>query len=298
LNGRNATLGAMTRSTAFRGLAAAARLLLAIFAALPLAGAGLAAPGAETTLKANYLITIAGITIGRVDADSRFSPTGYATTISGSTYGISRFVSDAHAVLAGNGRINGTRVAPAAYNLETNEKGFETHVSMAMRGGSIVDLVAAPRLVAAPDRVPVTPVHKRNVVDPVGAFVVSVPHGGPNAGPAACDRTVKVFDGWQRYDVQLTYKESRTVEGSGPGSYSGQVFVCTARYIPVAGHRPARESVKFMADNKRLEVWLAPVAGTSVMVPYRIMIGTQVGDLVIIARDFAVSATRQAASAD
>jgi hypothetical protein len=287
----------MTRSTAFRGLAAAARLLLATFAALPLAGAGLAAPGAETTLKANYLITIAGITIGRVDADSRFSPTGYATTISGSTYGISRFVSDAHAVLAGNGRINGTRVAPAAYNLETNEKGFETHVSMAMRGGSIVDLVAAPRLVAAPDRVPVTPVHKRNVVDPVGAFVVSVPHGGPNAGPAACDRTVKVFDGWQRYDIRLFYKDTRKADGTGD-NYSGDVFVCGAHYVPVAGHRQNRDSVKAMVDNQRLEVWLAPVADTRYLIPYRIVIGTKYGDLVIRSTQFKVDTAEHRASVD
>jgi hypothetical protein len=171
MHGRDATLGTMIRSIRFRGTKIAAALLLAGAAALPPAGPGEAAPASDTALKANYIITIAGITIGRVQADSRFSPTGYAATISGSTYGLSRFVSDAHAVLAGNGRISGTHVSPATYNLETNEKGFETHVNMAMRGGSIVDLIAAPRLIAAPDRVPVTPVHKRNVVDPVGAFV-------------------------------------------------------------------------------------------------------------------------------
>jgi hypothetical protein len=288
----------MIRSIRFRGMRIAAALLLAGAATLPPAGAGVAAPASDTALKASYIITIAGITIGRVQADSRFSPTGYAATISGSTYGISRFVSDAHAVLAGNGRISGTHVSPATYNLETNEKGFETHVNMAMRGGSIVDLIAAPRLIAAPDRVPVTPVHKRNVVDPVGAFVVAVPHAGVASGTEACNRTVKVFDGWQRYDVQLFYKESRNVEGNSANGYSGAVFVCGARYVPVAGHRPTRESVRYMADNKRLEVWLAPVAGTAVLVPYRIMIGTQMGDLVIMARDFAVSAAERQAKAD
>ncbi len=157
-----------------RGVARAAeRLLLA--AACPAAGVASApAVAADKTLKAGYIITIAGITIGKANAEGRFTDTGYAATISGSTYGISRFVSDAQAVLAGNGRIRGTHVLPATYNLETSEKGFQTHVSMAMRGGSIVDLTAAPHLLPAPDRVPVTPDHKRNVVDPVGAFVVAV----------------------------------------------------------------------------------------------------------------------------
>ena len=292
----NATLGEMM-TTVPSAIACVRRGLIGALAVLPLALAGAPAHAADTTLKADYLITIAGITIGKVEADGRFTSTGYAATISGQTYGISRFVSDAHAVLAGNGRIQAGHIMPATYNLDTNEKGFHTHVSMAMRSGAIVDLSAAPHLIPAPDRVPVTPVHKRDVVDPVGAFVVSVRQSGPAAGPAACNRTVRVFDGWQRYDVKLSFKESKHVQG-GPAAYSGEVFVCAARYVPVAGHRPDRESVQYMADNKRLEVWLAPVRNTTVFVPYRIMIGTQVGDLVIISRDFAVSATERQAKAD
>ena len=43
-----------------------------------------------------------------------------------------------------------------------------------------------------------------------------------------------------------------------PG-YSGDVLVCAARYNPIAGHRTGRKSTQFMADNKDMEVWLAPV---------------------------------------
>ncbi len=281
-------LSAITRS--FR------RILLAALVATPVAAT--AAHAADTTLKADYLITIAGITIGKVNAEGRFTSAGYAATISGQTYGVSRFVSDAHAVLAGNGRIRGSHVTPATYNLDTNEKGFETHVSMAMRGGSIVDLSAAPHLLPYPDRVPVTSRHKRNVVDPVGAFMVAVNQPQAVTGVSACNRTVKIFDGWQRYDVKLTFKQSKHVNSSDPGAYSGEVFICGARYVPVAGHRPDRKSVQYMADNKRLEVWLVPVDGTRVLVPYRILIGTQMGDLVIVSRDFTVSATERQAKAD
>ncbi len=291
----DATLGTMM-TTAFCALTRPLRrILLAALVVTPVAASG--AYAADTTLKADYLITIAGITIGKVNAEGRFTSTGYAATISGQTYGISRFVSDARAVLAGNGRIRGTEVTPASYALDTDEKGFQTHVDMAMRGGSIVDLSTAPRLMPFPDRVPVTRNHKRNVVDPVGAFMVAVDRPLAIAGPTACNRTVKVFDGWQRYDVKLSFKESRHVN-NGSGAYSGEVFVCGARYVPVAGHRPDRKSVQYMAHNKRIEVWLVPVDGTRVLVPYRILIGTQMGDLVIVSRDFSVSATKRQASAD
>ena len=272
------------------------RIFLAALAAVPMATVG--AQAAETTLKADYLITIAGITIGRVDAESRFTDSGYAATITGQTYGISRLVSDAHAELVGNGLVRGTQVSPATYNLDTDEKGFRTHVSMAMQGGSVVDLSTAPRLIPFPDRIPVTPAQKRNVVDPVGAFMVPVSQPRAVTGPVACDRTVRVFDGWQRYDVKLFFKDSQHVNNEGTGAYSGEVFVCGARYIPVAGHRRGRQSVQYMADNKRLEVWLVPVDGTRFLVPYRILIGTQMGDLVIVSRGFDVSATSRQARAD
>lgn len=271
------------------------RILLGGLTALPVLGAGSAALAADTTLKASYFISIGGLTIGKAQTESRFTDSGYASSISGTTYGISRFVSDARAELVGNGRISGTRVVPNTYKLETSEKGFETHVNMAMRGGTIVDLTALPRLVQASDRIPLTDSHKQNIVDPVGAFVVAVNRGARNEGEAACARTIRVFDGWQRYDVRLFYKESKAITG-GNDDYNGNVFVCGARYVPVAGHRPSRESVKYMADNKRLEIWLAPVKDTSVMVPYRIIIGTKVGDLVIGARSFTATPSERQAS--
>jgi hypothetical protein len=128
--------------------------------------------------------------------------------------------------------------------------------------------------------VPLTASHKNNILDPVGAFLVAV--NNPADGNRVCNRTVKVFDGWQRFDVRLSYREIKAVTGA----YRGNAIVCGARYVPIAGHRPSRESVEYMANNQRLEVWMVPIEGTNVMIPYRIMIGTQVGDLIVQARTF------------
>ena len=260
------------------------------------------APGARAVaaepvnLSATYVITIGGITIGRAEAKARFTGTGYAAAINGSTYGVSRIVSDARAVLAGSGRISEASVAPASYNLETSEAGFETRIRMGMSGGAITSLQAVPELMPAPDRVPVTPSSRRNIVDPVGAFMVAAGQPGQMNGPRACNRTVRVFDGWQRFDIRLAFKEMKPVTG-GANSYAGELIVCSARYVPVAGHRPGRANVQYMTENKRLEVWLAPIAGTNLFVPYHILIGTQIGDLVIRARSFVVTGgERQATS--
>ena len=59
------------------------------------------------------------------------------------------------------------------------------------------------------------------------------------------------------------------------------MLVCAARYNPIAGHRTGRKSTQFMADNKDMEVWLAPVEGPRVLLPLRISIRTMIGTTLI-----------------
>ncbi len=250
-----------------------------------------------TTLKATYAIALGSIVVGHVTAESRFAGNSYVAAINGSTGGMSRLVTDARASLSGSGRISGTKVLPATFNLETIERGFGTHVAMAMSGGRITDLVAVPRLAAAADRIPVTPRHKMGIVDPLGAFIVPLDRPGVPSGRAACDRTIKVFDGWTRFDVQLFYKQTKAVDG-GSNTYAGRIIVCGAHYVPVAGHRTQADSLNDLVDNDRLEVWLVPVENTTLLVPFRIVIGTRWGDLVVYATSFTTDASKEHASAD
>jgi hypothetical protein len=255
-------------------------------AAALLAGAAADAAGADDiTLRATYAISISGLTVGRVDVKSDFDGNSYAATIRGSTSGPSRIVSDASASMSGSGKFFGSRVLPSAFRMETLESGFSTHVSIDMRGGAVTAVRALPPLIQAPDRVPVTPAHKVDVVDPLGAFIIPIDRPGIPSGRRACARTVRVFDGWTRYDVPLYYKETKAIDGDA-ASYSGRIIVCGARFVPVAGHRSGRKAVQDMANNRRLEVWLAPVGNAPVLVPYRILIGTDLGDLIVMATRF------------
>jgi hypothetical protein len=244
-----------------------------------------AARAEDITLHATYAISISGLTVGRVEVKSDFDGNSYDAIIRGSTSGPSRIVSDASASMSGNGKFFGSRVLPSDFRMETLESGFATHVSIAMRGGAVTAVSALPPLIQAPDRVPVTPAHKIDVVDPLGAFIIPLDRSGIPSGRRACARTVRVFDGWTRYDVPLYYKETKAIDGDAT-SYSGRIIVCGARFVPVAGHRTSRKSVQDMASNRRLEVWLAPVGSAPVLVPYRILIGTDLGDLIVMATRF------------
>jgi hypothetical protein len=63
------------------------------------------------------------------------------------------------------------------------------------------------------------------------------------------------------------------------------VTICSARYIPVAGHKPDAKATRFMADNKEMEVWLAPVPHEHLVVPYRVSLMTMAGTAVIEASE-------------
>jgi len=274
------------------GLLRASLAAAALAAALVCAPAGQAAAQETVDLQATYFISVSGLTVGRAEVRGRFAEGQYATAISGSTLGISRFVTDARAEMSGNGRIRGSKILPNSYNLDTREGDLVTLVRMAMNGGAVTRVEARPHLVEAPDRVPIRQSDKRDVVDPLGAFVVSLERERHFDGNAVCNRTVRVFDGWQRFDVRLFYRHDKRIKGA----YDGKAIVCGARYVPVAGHRPGRPVVEYMSENKRLEVWMVPVEGTDVMVPYQLLIGTSVGDLLITAREFRVGGSgRQAA---
>jgi hypothetical protein len=284
--------------TSLAGLKGRLALAGSLFLALAGGNAGPVAAAETTTLNAEYIITLAGLTIGRADAEARITRTSYAAAITGSTFGISRFVSNAEAILIGSGSFKGATVVPSTYSLDTKEKGFDTQVRMSMRSGAITEMTAMPRLVEAPDRIPLKAVHTRDIVDPMGAFFVVRNWQGPDGNKRACDRTVQVFDGWQRFNVKLSYKGRNYISNTTGDSYGGEVIVCSARYIPVAGHRAGRDSVQYLAENKRLEVWLAPVKKTLLMVPYRVVIGTKVGDLVINAQSFVANSTDQRAATE
>jgi hypothetical protein len=135
-----------------------------------------------------------------------------------------------------------------------------------------------PPLIDMGDRVPVTPANKRGIVDPASALMMPAVSRGELTDQANCNRTIPIFDGATRFNVVLSYGETRNVEKPG---YSGPVLVCNARYQAIAGHRPDRPGVKFMEDNRDMSVWLAPVEGTRVLLPVRIAVRTTLGTNII-----------------
>jgi len=238
------------------------------------------ATAATTDVSFIYGISLAGLRIGEVEVHARFDDTGYAITLSGETRGVSRFVSNASATMSARGTIRNGRTWPAEFQLSMTEGPDGADAIMTLRDRAVSDLTVVPGLVPWFDLVPLMMEHVRNVVDPMSALIAPVRRIEGLTLAEACNRTIPVFDGWSRYDVTLVSGEMRMVVGNA-GGYSGPVFVCGASYRPIAGHRSSEAPVVYMEGNGRLQATLMPIAGHPILVPFELLIGTELGDLVI-----------------
>lgn len=252
-----------------------------------------AAPGAAAeTLKANYALSLMGLTIGNATAAANIDPAAYKVDLNVRLTGLAAMVNKTKGAATSSGSIANHSVLPAGYANTTANSNETRTVRMALSAGNVRAVDIQPPFYDMEARVPVTEAHKTAILDPVSALIMTVPEGQPLVGPAACNRTIPVYDGLVRFNVTLAYAGSKTVQGKG---YSGPVSVCSVRYTPVAGYKLDSKSTKFMADNKSMEVWLAPIEAARVVAPYYISIGTATGTLVIKATDFSLSG-RAAAS--
>ena len=234
---------------------------------------------------ARYAVTFAGLRIGDATAIGTLDPAGYKIDLSARLTGLAALVANVRMALVSTGAFHHNVPVPATY-ATTSSNSHETRtVRMALTGGTVRAVDIAPPFEDATGRVPVTEANKRNVLDPTSALIMPVPAGEALVGPAACNRTLPIFDGFARYDIALAFAGTRDVAARG---YSGPVSVCRARYVPVSGHRPDSRSTRFMADESQIEAWLVPVERAHVVVPFHVSLTTLNGTAVVDAVEFSV----------
>jgi uncharacterized protein DUF3108 len=252
--------------------------LLALSAAAP------AVAGGQGKLEAHYVASLAGIPIGKGVWVVNVVDDQYSAAANGKTTGLLQVFAGGHGTAAGRGTVNGGKPVTSSYESTIVSDKKSDEVRMAVSAGTVKEYSAEPQWPAVPDRVPVTEAHRQNIIDPMSAWLMPVAGNGDPVKPEACQRTLPVFDGRGRFDLALAYKRMERVKSEK--GYDGPVVVCSVRFQPISGHRPARSAIKYLVAQRDIEVALAPVAGTRVLVPYRITVPTALGAAVLEATEF------------
>jgi hypothetical protein len=239
---------------------------------------------AQGKLDARYVVTLSGLPIGRGTWVIEIGDDSFTASASGATAGLLRVFASGQGQSAAHGAISGGQLVPSSYasRIVADEKSDD--VRMVLSGGVVKELVVNPPTVASPDRVLVTEAHRRGVSDPMTASLIRVPGSGDMLGPQACQRTLTIFDGRMRYDLQFVFK--RLDRASSERGYQGLAVVCAVFFSPIAGHVRDRYAIKYLAQLRDIELWLAPITGTRVMVPFRVAVPTPIGLGVLQATEF------------
>jgi hypothetical protein len=244
---------------------------------------------AQNRLEAEYIASVAGIPIGRGNWVIEISEDQYSAAAIGSTTGILRFFTGAKGTSAAHGSFNGAGVpVPTSYAATIDWDRKIDDVRMVLVGGNVKDYSAEPPLVPLPDRIPVTDADRRGVVDPMSSTISRAGGTGDPVSPEACGHKVSVFDGRVRYNLRSEFRRIETVKAEK--GYQGPAAVCGVSFEPVSGYVPGRAVIKYLIELHDAEVWLAPIPGTRVLVPFRFVMPTPIGIGVLQAVQFVSAA--------
>jgi uncharacterized protein DUF3108 len=259
-------------------------LLSAAALAMAMADAQHGRAHGQSKLDARYSVTLGGLPVGRGSWVIDIGDDHFSAAASGATAGVMRVFASGQGQSAVRGTVSGGHLVPSSYasSISTDKKYDE--VRMVISAGNVKEFSAEPPNTPDPARVPVTDAHRRGVSDPMTAPLVRIPGSGDTVVPQACQRTLSIFDGRMRYDLQLAFKRIETVKSQA--GYQGPVVVCAVHFSPIAGHVPDRYALRYLADLRDMEMWLAPIAGTRIMAPYRVSVPTPIGVGVMQATQF------------
>jgi hypothetical protein len=264
--------------------AGSAALAAAVCVTAALASDATHPAAAQGRLEAEYVASVSGIPIGRGNWVIDVTDDQYTAAASGTTTGVLRLFTGARGTGAARGTMSGGQLVPTSYAATINYDRKIDDVHIALANGNVKDYSVEPPLPPHPDRIPVTDADRRGVTDPMTSALNRVGGNGDPVAPEACDRKVAVFDGRVRYDLHSEFRRMEVVKAEK--GYEGPAVVCAVFFTPISGYVPERPAIKFLIELRDAEVWLAPISGTRVLVPYRFSMPTPIGMGVLQATHF------------
>ena len=257
-----------------------ALLVLAVVGAI---GADVASdPAHAQRLEARYAVSMTGIPVGQSAWSVDLGGDAYSISASGGAAGVLSILMAGEGVVEASGKIRNDRLVPVSFASTGIEDGEKVELKMTLEDG-VATTVTFNGPPPGPDRVPLSDVHRRGVVDPLTALLLD--NSGAGSAPAAstCDRPLNVFDGRRRYDLLLSFNR---IDQIAEKAYAGPLLVCNVVLRPIAGHRANSPIMKYIASRRGMEIGFAPISATRLLAPFRLLVPTLLGTMAVQAIQF------------
>ena len=246
------------------------------------------AASAQGRLDAQYEATLAGIPVGKGAWTIEIGDDSFSASAQGGTAGLLKAFSGGSGSGASVGRVVGGALVASSYTASTTTQKKTETIRISLANGNVKESSIDPVPPVDPDRIPVLEAHRKGVLDPMTGSMLRVPGNGEVLSPDSCRAGAGIFDGRLRYDLKLDYKRMETVKAER--GYHGPALVCAIYFTPVAGYIPDRPVIKYLATERRIEIAFVPIAGTRILVPFRMSIPTPLGLAMLEATSFVTSA--------
>ncbi len=248
---------------------------LGIFSLVSFGSASLAAT--PLTVDAKYVLSVAGTIVA--DMNIRLNDTGstYTLNLDANVAGLGNLVARGSASIDVSGTSSGGAYTGENFQLVTRSPQDTVDVRVQYANANVTAFVVDPPLQPRVDQVPVQRSQLRNVADMLSAFVLQA----NTLDRSLCDRKLRIFTGVERFDLSMRFVASEVATSQRTG-YQGPVVACQLAYTPVSGHYTTSEITAYLQASERMLIWYAPIADSNTFIPYRVLIGTSLGDLSMV----------------
>jgi len=229
---------------------------------------------AGTKITVKYIVKYLSVTIGSGSWQIDVTGDKYVITASGRVQGMMSVLINGQGSGRTQGDLSKDHLVASTFDAQVVSTAENDSIEMTLQSGAVTTLSASPPFPAVPKRVPVTANLLRSVIDPLSATTIFVTEDSDDAF-TACGRSLPIFDGRRRYDVNLGFKKAENI--AIPPGYRGDGIVCSARLIPIAGHQVDSAVTKYLIESNNLEVEFAFVPEARILVPVGASIPTLIG---------------------
>ncbi len=256
----------------------------ALFAAIPLAGAALAASGSGaeapaapgSTLQMAMTLYAGGVTLGKVDLNTTIRGDQYHSVSNLQTSGVVNAFWQSEIQATSTGTVAPKNFHPSLYDsFYTGRSDKKQEVSLTYGNGGPVRLYADPPYPMTGYEV--TPEQQHETVDPLSAITMMV-SGVAASADNPCGVTLPVFDGRRRYNAEISKLKDTTVSMDN-GLYKGRALLCQIKYRQLAGYKPKviKEGASFPVINAWVVTFPSAITGRFYVVPLRVWADTTYG---------------------
>jgi hypothetical protein len=231
----------------------------------------------DVDARASYVLTLGGINIAAMNVDLTDDGARYRLDLEANVAGLGSMVASGTATARSEGRSSGAVLSADEFGLQTVASGETFSIDASFAGGNVAAFKVEPPILDNYDRVPLERRHLTGVGDFMSAFVLK----GNALDRSLCQRKTSIFTGVERFNISMSYAGDDQATSPRTG-YQGPVVLCTVDYDPVAGHFTTSEITNYLADSDRIIIWYAPLGATGYFIPYRVLLGTNMGDLSMV----------------